>query len=122
MQLKPRLRFRFVDETDVAEYGDLWWIYDEEVITSLPSRKLIELENVVGSYFRVMEQFREGKVVGLLAAMWISLTLAGREVDWDGFNPIALRAEWQEAPSPLGSGGDPVPDSNSSPEPTAVTA
>jgi len=122
VQLKPRLRFRFSVETDIAEFGDRWWVYDEEAITSLPSDKLIKLEEVVGSYFRVMEQFREGKVLGILAAMWISLTLAGRDVDWETFNPIALRVEWEEAPSPLASGEDPAPDSSSSPDPTVVTA
>lgn len=124
LRLSPPLRFRFTDEADVAAYGDQWWVWDEQAVTRLRGRELIELEEAVDQPIPLIVQgLRANSTLATMAAMWIAMHLDGHPVRWVGFNPLVLTAEWEAAPErPLESGGDPTTDSDSSPEPTTESA
>jgi hypothetical protein len=110
-------RFRFTDEADVATYGGDWWVWDEVELTRLPAREIIALEEVVGMpLVAVIQGSHRNTTRGTLAAMWIAMHRGGHDVAWADFNPAALLAEWAEVPAetPLGSGEDPTPGSDSS--------
>lgn len=124
----PR-RFRFTEEADVAAYGDDWWTWDEAALTRLRGRELAVLEDAVDlSVPLIMQMLRGESTLGKLAAMWIALHMAGHDVKYADFNPVALAVRWEESPpSPLdGSGEDPAPDSGSSeatpPSPESATS
>lgn len=122
MQLLRPFRFKFNDSADIATHGDGWWVYDEEAITALPARRLIEIEQTTGMpLIQMMQGVRSNDTAATLAAMWVALGLAGRTVAWDDFNPLVLRVEWEQDPGPLDSGEAPVPDSGSSPDPAVST-
>lgn len=117
LQLMGPRKFRFVDEADVATYGDGWWVWNEVELTRLPAREIIALEDAVGMpLVVVIRHARLGMTSGVLAAMWIAMHRGGHDADWDDFNPAALLAEWREVSyeRPLDSGEDPAPDSDSS--------
>lgn len=128
MQLLPPIRFRFTVDDDVAQYGDGWWLYDEAAITALPGRDLIALESALDMPLpEVMDQFRDRKTMGVMAAQWIAVHCGGHPVAWADFNPCVFLADLQygeEPAAPLdgSSGESPPTDSNSSPEPTAGSA
>lgn len=118
-------RFRFTDEADVEAYGDGWYVWDEAAVTGLRSRKLIELEEATEiPVERLLAGLRTGSTLARMAAMWISLHLAGHEVAFADFDPAALTTRWEDVPvGPLGgSGEDPAPDSASSPGPDSGSA
>lgn len=125
-----RLRFRFGDDTDVGQFGDGWFEWDEPALAQLRMREQIALEEVVGMpLLDIIGGLRKSGILATAAAMWIALHRAGRKVAWDDFNPVVLAAEWEGAPAdPLDptvspdSGGDPAPDSGSSSPPPAESA
>lgn len=128
MNLWPPMRFRFTAEADVAEYGDGWWTWDEVALAGRPARELIAFEEVVDVEFpRLVRRLHDGgDTVAHLAAMWIAVRLAGREVAWNDFNPAVWLTKWE--PVPLGraeapdSGEPPKPDSTSSEPPSEESA
>lgn len=126
MLLVPAVRFRFKAEDDVAAYGDGWWVYDEEAITSLPGRDLMAIEAALDMPFvEVMDEFRKRSTLGVMAAQWIAVHRGGHPVRWADFNPITLLVEIEEVPEPPldeSSGESPPTDSSSSPEPTEESA
>ena len=122
------LRFRFLDEQDIADYGGDWWVWDEDEIARIRGRDLIALEEQIGmSLRRVRRGLREDSTLATMAAMWIALHRTGHPVAWDQFNPAVQLAMWEVVPEvPLASGEDPVSDSDSSttppPNPESVTS
>jgi len=116
LRLFPPMRWKFADPDDVAQYGDGWWTWDERGLARMRGRELIALEAAVDMAVpAIIRGLREDDTAANLAAMWISMHLAGHDVDWPSFNPMVLTAEWELAPDvPLESGGDPTPDSGSS--------
>jgi hypothetical protein len=126
VQLVPAIRFRFTVEGDVAAYGDGWWVYDEQALTSLPGQDLIALEEALGMPLTVvMDKFRERSALGVMAAMWIAVHRGGHTVAWADFNPLVFLADLEEVPAaPLGegSGESPPTGSPSSEPPTEESA
>lgn len=125
LMLLPPMRWRFTDEDDVAAYGDRWWPWDEPALTRLRGRDQIALEELVGMPLpHVIDGFHNDRTLCKMAAMWISMHQEGHPVRWDkDFNPFVLTTDWEEVPAvPLGSGEDPTPDSDSSPQPTTESA
>ena len=125
MQLLPPLRFRFVDEQDIAAYGDGWWVWDEEALAGLRGRDLIALEETVDMALPViLRGVHDDKALAKLAAMWIVLHRAGHPAKWDDFNPVVYGVRWEAFPldETADSGDAPTPASTSSPEPTAESA
>jgi hypothetical protein len=118
------LRFRFTDEQDVAAYGDGWWVWDEANLTRLRGRELVALEDLLDMPLLRLRQLRQmGSTLGAMAAMWVSMHLAGTKVAWADFNPMVNMAVWEVVPeAPLESGGDPAQASGSSTTPTAESA
>ena len=116
------LEFRFTDPADVATYGDRWWRYDEPAIVRTSARRLLELEVELGyPIARVMDEFRNRSVLGLLGAMWLAISMTPREWQLDGFDdftPLVFATQWREAvedeagkddaPSPEASGTAPA--------------
>jgi hypothetical protein len=124
LELMAPTKFHFVDEADVATYGDGWWVWDEVELTRLPARDIIALEEAVGMpLVAVINSARRGTTRGVLAAMWIAMHRGGHDVAWADFNPAALLAEWAEVPAeaPLDSGEAPTPGSDSSAAPPPST-
>lgn len=126
MELWPKLRFRFTEETDVATYGGDWWVWDEKELAGLRGRDLIVLEEAVDMAWPViLDGFHTEKTLPTMAVMWIALHRAGHRAcpRWDDFNPVVHLAEWEVIrDAPLGgapdSGEAPTPDTDSSEAPT----
>jgi hypothetical protein len=124
LELMAPTEFRFVDEADVATYGDGWWVWNEVELTRLPAQDIIPLEEAVGMpLVSVIREVRRGMTSGALAAMWIAMHRGGHEAEWAKFNPAVLLAEWREVSyePPLDSGEAPAPDSDSSTAPPPNT-
>lgn len=122
------LRFRFLDEQDVAAYGDRWWVWDEDDLARIRGRELIALEEVIDMpLLKVRREIRESNTLATMAAMWVAMHRAGHPVAWADFNPAVQLATWEAVPeTPLVSGEDPAPASDSStipaPSPESATS
>lgn len=95
------IRFRFVDEADVARWGAEWYVYDEGAIVRAPARDLVALERELGmTLISAMNGFRDDSVLGNLAATW----LAVRAVDpklagpFDDFTPLIMLINYESVP------------------------
>lgn len=121
--LKP-IRVRMTDPADVAQYGDRWWIYDEQAIAHRPVRDLIAWERQLGvPLSSLMLQFRADGIAGNHAALWLAVVMTCEQEDlpvppYKDFNPLIMFTQWEdvpddevvEEPRPL----DPPPDSSPS--------
>lgn len=95
-ELLADLEFRFTEPEDMEKYGDDWFTYSELDIATLPSRRQIQLEQIIDSPIAaVMDGIRASSTFGDLAGTWIALTLAGRDIPWSSYNPKVMLAEWR---------------------------
>jgi len=118
-------RWKFTAEDDVAAYGDRWWTWDEVALSRLKARRLIEIEETIRLRFvDLIEKVHDKSTLGQLAALWVSMHVAGHPVAWDDFDPTVFTTVWEPVSdeTPLDSGPDPAPDENSSPEPLTESA
>jgi hypothetical protein len=117
-ELKPA-RWRFTAKDDVEAYGDRWWTFDPIALIRLRARELMKIEETIGMPIVVMlRKLVERTTLGQFATMWVSMHMAGHPVVWDEFDPTVFTTEWEAVSdeAPLGSGPDPEPAGNSSPE------
>jgi hypothetical protein len=111
------LRFRFLDEQDIAQFGDRWWVWDKDEFSGVRGRELVALEELVDMpMWQIRRDMATGSTLATMAAMFIAMHRAGTPTGaWDDFNPMVNHTAWEVAPeAPLASGGDPAPDSGSS--------
>lgn len=91
-----KLRFRFLEEEDIAQYGGDWFVMDEKAITRRPARELIVIEKTIGmSVLHMFLKYRMDDVEGRLAGMWVARKLSGIDEKYDTFNPLALAVDWE---------------------------
>lgn len=101
--LLPPVRFRFVDESDIARFGDGWFAYDESAIVRLPARRLVALEAAIGlPLAQAMTDFADDKVMGRLAVTWIGVHLADPNLagDFDKYEPAVFLINIEFGPVP----------------------
>jgi hypothetical protein len=98
-QLLVPYRFRFTDDADIKLYGDEWFVYHEAEIVRLPSRTLVAYEMATGLPLPdIMNGIRANSVLGNLAASWVALRLAGKDVAWADYSPLITFTVWEEVP------------------------
>lgn len=113
MQLSPPLRCR-LHADDHEKYGGDWYLYDESAVIRLPIGDLKAIEAAIGMSVPVMmNRWRQGFIDGILAQIWIARRGAGLVEDFATFEPLALLAEWEQAPA---GDADPPDSSSSSPQ------
>lgn len=119
------MRWKFTAKDDVEAYGERWWVFDPAALVRLKARELMQIEETIGMPIVVMlEKLDARTTLGQLAAVWVSMRMAGHSVEWASFDPTVYLTVWEEVPAeaPLDSGPDPAPDGNSSPEPLTESA
>lgn len=110
-------RWKFTAADDVAAYGDRWWTFDPAALVALKARELIQIEETVGmTIVEMLEKLDDRATVGQLAAVWVSMRMAGHPVAWEEFDPTVYLTVWEAVPAPLDSGEAPETAESSSPE------